>query len=143
MASYKAGFVLALALAGSTGACHRAAPAKAAPAPASSGPSPVKVVEGSIVFTDCPDSTHLGAGRAQATINKLVDGCTSVPGGSARFVATLKPGGAIEIAAPSGSKDEGVVPICVLKNHLRHHLWVRHPCSMEVRIQEQSVAKTR
>jgi hypothetical protein len=100
-------------------------------------------VEGSIVFTDCPDSRHLGAGRARAAINKLVDGCSSVPGGSARFMATLKPGGSIEIAAPSGSKDEGVVPICVLQNHLRHHLWLHHPCTMEVRIQEQSVSGSR
>lgn len=141
----KLGLALALGLAALVGACHPAAPEPEKPPAAAppASPPPVKVVEGSIVFTHCPDSKHLGAGRAEATINKLVEGCASVPGGAARFLATLKPGGAIEIAAPSGSRDEGMVPICVLKNRLRHHLWVRHPCTMEVQIEEQSVAKPR
>lgn len=124
-------------------ACAPAPRSRSSASPASAGPPPVKVVEGSIVFTDCPDSRHLGAGRAEAAINKLVGGCTSVPGGSARFMATLEPGGAIEIAAPGGSTDEGVVPICVLKSRLRHHLWVRRPCRMEVQIEERRVSKPR
>ncbi len=139
MVPLKAGFAILVASAALSSACHPSSKAQAPSETTGSRAPPVKVVEGSIVFTKCPDSKHLGAGRAEATINKLVDGCTSVPGGSARFMATLKPGGTIEIAAPSGSKDEGVVPICVLKNRLRHHLWLRHACTMAVQIEEQRV----
>lgn len=115
---------------------------------ATSGPAPsasaaptgkaVAVVEGSILVKECP--AKLDPKQARKTLDMLAGDCTSVPGGSARFLATLMPGGRIDIAAPDGS-DEGTIPICVLKNKLRHRLLIKHSCTFEVQI-EQSSART-
>jgi len=110
------------------------------PEPAEPAGPKVAVVDGSIVFVDCPDSKQLNVRQAQRTIDKLVEACDSVPGGSARFMATLEPGGRIDISAPDGSED-GTVPICVLKHRLKHHMWVRKACKLEVQIQEQSMER--
>jgi hypothetical protein len=116
-----------------------AQPAAATPAPAEQ-PAPaarVGVMEGSIVFVDCPDK--LDVKEAERTINRLVEPCESVPGGSARFRATLAPRGRIEIAAADGSS-EGVIPICVLTNRLTHRIRVKKPCQLDVQIEERRIS---
>jgi hypothetical protein len=68
---------------------------------------------------------------------QLVEGCSSVPGGSAEFEATLQPGGRIEIAAAPGQPD--VVPICILKHSLLHKVALVKPCRLDVKIAQTSV----
>jgi hypothetical protein len=125
--------------------CARGGPAEEpkspSPAPAPSAEAPQKtkvgVMEGSIVFVDCPDKLDLR--EAERTINQLVEPCQSVPGGHARFRATLAPRGRIEIAAADGSS-EGVIPICVLKHRLTHKVRVRKPCQLDVQIEERKIS---
>jgi hypothetical protein len=68
---------------------------------------------------------------------QLVEGCSSVPGGSSQFGATLLPNGRIEIAAAPGQPD--VVPICVLRHSLAHRVPLSQPCKLDVKIEEQRV----
>jgi hypothetical protein len=116
----------------------RSEPASSPPPPAPSA-APAKprvaVVEGSVIVKDCPSKLHK---QARKTLDALVGDCTSVPGGSARFLATLQPGGRIEISASDGS-NEGTIPICVLQNKLRHKLFITKECAVEVRIEETSL----
>lgn len=113
-----------------------ASPAGPATAPPATPAKPrVVVVEGSVIVRDCPAKLHK---QARKTLDALVGDCENVPGGSARFLATLQPGGRIEISAPDGS-DEGTIPICVLKNKLRHKLFITKDCAVEVRIEENSL----
>jgi len=67
----------------------------------------------------------------------LVEGCTSVPGGDARFEATLEPGGRVVISAAPGHAD--VVPICVLKHALVHRVALSKPCQLDVRLEQTEV----
>jgi len=123
-----------------TASCAKQSDSKAPspPAPSSSAPPPprVAVVEGSVLVKDCPAKLH--ASVARKTLDALAGDCQSVPGGRARFLATLEPGGRIQISAPDGSQ-EGTIPICVLQNKLRHKLFIRKSCTLEVTIEESSV----
>jgi hypothetical protein len=114
-------------------------PPLAAPPPEAQAEPATKVgvMEGSVVFVDCPDK--LDVKEAERTINRLVEPCESVPGGTARFRATLAPRGRIEIAAADGSS-EGVIPICVLKNRLTHKIRVNKPCQLDVQIEERKIS---
>ena len=96
----------------------------------------VGVVEGSVVFVDCPDK--INAKEAEATVNRLVESCDEVPGRAARFRATLEPGGRIDISAPDGS-NHGLIPICVLKHRLVHRIGLRKSCQIEVEIEERRI----
>lgn len=69
---------------------------------------------------------------------ELVEGCSSVSGGSAQFRATLLPSGRIEITAVPGAPD--VVPICVLRHSLAHHVPLSQPCRLDVKIEQQTVS---
>lgn len=123
-----------LACAGGAEPKPAAAPtASAAPEPA--GPK-VAVVEGSVMLGECP--AKLDKKKAEQTMNDLVGACDNVPGGTAKFQATLRPGGRIEISAPDGS-DQGTVPICVIKHKLQHKLFLTKPCTLAVQIEEKSV----
>jgi hypothetical protein len=75
-------------------------------------------------------------------MHTLVEGCTSVAGKSARLAATLLPGGRIEIlaAADGGAPQQDVVPICILKNDLRHKVPLKQACKLEVRLEEGTLA---
>ncbi|GMV18541.1 MAG: hypothetical protein HS104_41255 [Polyangiaceae bacterium] len=122
-------------------ACARGAEPKpaaaptASPAPEAAGPK-VAVVEGSVMLGECP--AKLERKKAEQTMNDLVSACDNVPGGTAKFQATLRPGGRIEISAPDGS-DQGTVPICVIKHKLQHKLFLTKPCTLAVQIEEKSV----
>lgn len=86
----------------------------------------------------CQAMGHQSALLAQSAMNTLVDGCTSVPGGSMQFHATLEPGGRIDISAAPGQPE--VVPICVLKHALVHRVPLTKPCPLDIRIEQTSVA---
>jgi len=114
------------------------APSNPAPSASAAPPRPrVVVVEGSVLVRDCPAKLHPSVARK--TLDALAGDCQTVPGGRARFLATLEPGGRIDISATDGT-DQGTIPICVLKNKLRHKLFIRKSCTLEVTIEEASMA---
>jgi len=125
-----------------TAGCSPAPPAASTPPgeplSVSEEPHAVGLIDASIVFTDCPQVSNMNAKEAQRTMYKLVEGCDSVPGGTARFVATLSPNKQIELSTPDGAT--GTVPVCVLKHRLTHQVAVQKPCRMEVQMEERKEA---
>jgi hypothetical protein len=113
------------------------APSTTEPASASaSGPS-AQVVNATILTNGCQELGKSHARLAEKAMYQLVEGCTTVPNGSAQFEATLLPGGRIDIAVPPGQP--GVVPVCVLKHSLTHRVPLSRPCHLEVKIGQTSV----
>jgi hypothetical protein len=96
-----------------------------------------QMVNATILANGCHALGHENARLAERAMYQLVEGCSSVPGGSAEFEATLEPGGRIDIAAAPGQPD--VVPICILKHSLQHKVALTKPCRLEVKIAETSV----
>jgi len=96
------------------------------------------VVNATILANGCEKQLgHTNGKLAEKAMSELVEGCSSVPGGSAQFGATLQPGGRIEIAAAPGQPD--VVPICILKHRLTHKVPLAKPCRLDVKIEQTSV----
>lgn len=131
-------FALTL-LALACGATRPAEPqtAVAAPPPTQTAePVPVAVVDATILFTDCPAVSDMNAKLAERTMRRLVEGCDAVPSGKAQFVATLVPGGRIEISAAPGA--DQTVPICVLKHQLQHQVKVKQACKIQIQMEQKS-----
>lgn len=128
---------LAAAIAVTT-ACACAPPRPTA-SPAEEGPSgrAARFVNATILANGCQKLGASSAQLAEHAMYDLVEDCRSVPGGSARFGATLQPGGRIEITAVPGYAD--VVPICVLKHSLSHKVPLAKPCRLDVKIEEARV----
>jgi hypothetical protein len=99
--------------------------------------SQLGMFDATILFTDCSKVSNYSATLAEKTMRRLVEGCdsVSVPGGQAEFVATLQPGGRIEISPVEG--EDGTVPICVLKHQLEHQVNVRQACKMHVQMEQK------
>jgi hypothetical protein len=95
------------------------------------------MVNATILANGCHDLGHENARLAERAMYELVEGCSSVPGGSAQFEATLEPGGRIDIAGTPGQPD--VVPICILKHSLQHKVALTKPCRLDVKITQTSV----
>ncbi len=128
--------VAALASAALLVACASSRPAQENPAP--SGPS-AKLVNAIILANECQVLGKASAKAAEKAMEQLVEDCTSVPGGSAQFQATLQPGGRIEIAA-AGTRDQpDVVPVCILKHPLLHRVPLTRPCRLDVKIEQTNV----
>ena len=115
--------------------CAPAAPSKSA-RDAEPGRA-AKVVNATIVTNSCQTLGAERARLAERAMYDLVEGCASVPGGTARFHATLDPGGRIEITA--GPAQPQVIPICVLKHSLVHKVRLSSPCGLDVKLEETSV----
>jgi hypothetical protein len=129
-------FVPVLAIA--CGASRPAEPTAAAAAsakPDTTSSQPVGVVESAILFTDCPAVSDMNARLAERTMRRLVEACDSVPSGRAQFIATLAPGGRIEISGAPGT--EQTVPICVLKHQLQHQVQVKRACKMQIQMEQK------
>jgi hypothetical protein len=111
----------------------------ASPGEAAAEPSgrAAKIVNATILTNGCQKLGATNAQLAERAMYDLVEGCRSVPGGSARFEATLQPGGRIEITSAPGYAD--VVPICVLKHALLHKVPLAKPCRLDVKIEETRV----
>jgi hypothetical protein len=129
-----------LAFAGA--ACAPKAPAEGPPSPdTSAAPGAARpaaqVVNATILANECQGLGRTNAQLAEAAMYQLVEGCNAVPGGSAQFQATLRPGGHIEISAAPGQPD--VVPICILKHSLQHKVALTRPCRLDVKIAQTSV----
>lgn len=99
----------------------------------------IGIVDATVVVDSCPDAKTMNAKSAHAAIRKLVEPCSSVPGGAAHFSTTLMPGGRVMLASPSGNPDDGVVPTCVLSNQLTHRVLLRKPCKFDVKLEERKV----
>ncbi|MRG97315.1 hypothetical protein [Polyangium spumosum] len=99
----------------------------------------IGVVDATVVVESCPDAKTMNAKAAHASIRKLVEPCSKIPGGAAHFSTTLMPGGRVVLASPSGNPDEGVVPTCVLSNQLTHRVFLRKPCKFDVKLEERKL----
>lgn len=111
------------------------------PPPTTAEPSAgqsAQLVNATILTNGCQQLGKSNAMLAENAMYHLVEGCTSVPGGSAQFEATLEPGGKIDIAGVSGQP--AVVPICILKHSLQHKVPLKAPCHLDVKIEQTSVA---
>lgn len=137
--------VAAPAAAAALAMCHANQPAStptsapsasSAPAVGPSGPE-VILMDASVVVNACPDAKTMNTKVARDAIRKLVDSCSSVPGGSSRFMATLKSDGTIELASPSGDPSEGLVPTCVLRHRLTHQVMLKNACKFDVQLVER------
>lgn len=100
------------------------------------GPA-AQVVNATILTNRCQELGRAKAKLAERAMYQLVEACTSVPGGSAQFEATLQPGGRIDITAAPGQPD--VVPVCILKHSLMHKVPLAKPCRLDVKIEQTSV----
>ncbi len=98
------------------------------------------IVNATIVANGCKNLGTASARLAERAMNDLVEGCTSIPGGTARFHATLEPGGRIQIVAGPGQPE--VIPICVLKHSLLHKVHLGEPCGLDVKLEETTMAVT-
>jgi len=100
-------------------AAHPPVEPKSSPAPTTaSGPS---VASGgtSFVIEDCPDAKKMDAKAVEAAMRKLTEPCHAVNAPAADFLATLVPGGHIEIASRGKDGAEGVIPICIVRTDSR------------------------
>jgi hypothetical protein len=107
------------------------------PAPSSNGPQ-VALASTSFVIEDCPESKKMDSRAAETAMRKLVEPCGGAKAPSAQFLATLVPGGRIEISVAGKDADEGVVPICVLKNRLTHAVTLKQRCTFSVKLEPSS-----
>jgi hypothetical protein len=85
----------------------------------------------------CASLGPANAKLAETTMNRLVEGCSSVPGGRVQLIATLQPNGQIELAAPEGQPQ--TVPLCVLKHALTHKVTLQKACQLEVTLEQTGV----
>ncbi len=131
--------VILLLLAGAC-ASRSSSPGAEAPSP-SGGSGSAEVVNATIVANGCQSLGKTNARLAERAMYDLVEGCRSIPGGSAQFYATLQPGGHIEIASGHGQPD--VIPVCVVKHSLVHAVPLKKPCGLFVRLQETSIPLAR
>ena len=84
---------------------------------------------------DCPDAKKMDAKAAEAAMRRLIEPCHAVNAPHADFLATLVPGGRIEIASRGKDSAEGVVPICVVKNKLTHSVALKQRCTFNVKLE--------
>jgi len=89
----------------------------------------------SYVVEDCPDAKKMDANAAEAAMRKLTEPCHSVNAPAADFLATLVPGGRIEIASRGKDGAEGVIPICIVKNRLTHSVILKQRCTFNVKLE--------
>ena len=118
-------------------AAHPPAEAKS-PAPASAGGPSVASGGSSFVVEDCPDAKKMDAKAAEAAMRKLIEPCHAVNAPAADFLATLVPGGRIELASHGKDGAEGVVPMCVVKNRLTHSVALKQRCTFSVKLEPAS-----
>jgi hypothetical protein len=115
-----------------------ATPASAAPA---STTTPAHTVNAVVLANGCALYGAENATLAQAAMNQLVDGCGSFAGADVRFTATLLPGGAIQFEQKAGASTS--IPVCVLNHPLSHKVKLQKACSLDVRLEEGTMALPR
>ena len=105
------------------------------PPPASSSGPAVASGSTSFVIEDCPDAKKMDAKAAEAAMRKLIEPCHTINAPAADFLATLVPGGRIEITSRGKDSAEGVIPICVVKNRLTHSVALKQRCTFNVKLE--------
>jgi hypothetical protein len=139
--SRKAGHIALSCLAWAASVVSCARPAPPPPVEAKSGPPPsgsgITVASGSTSFVieDCPDAKKMDAKGAEAAMRKLIEPCHTIDAPAAEFLATLVPGGRIEIASRGKDSAEGVIPICVVRNRLTHSVALKQRCTFNVKLE--------
>ena len=117
------------------------APAPSSPgAPASTAP-PAHTVSAVVLVNGCALYGADNARLAESAINQLVDGCGSFSGDRVQFTATLLPGGAIQFESKAGASAS--IPLCVLSHPLSHKVKLQKACSLDVRLEEGTMALPR
>ncbi len=91
-----------------------------------------------VIANRCVSLGAANAKLAEKAMNQLVDGCGSFAGGSARFTASLLPGGAIQFEATGAPAD--TIPMCVVSHPLTHSVHLTKPCALDVVLEESSMA---
>lgn len=102
-----------------------------------SGTRSGNMVSAVVLMNGCSHLGKANAKLAETTIYGLIEACKAVPGGHTRLVATLRPGGQIDLATPAGETD--TVPVCMLHRPLVHKLTLQKPCAIDVRLEESAV----
>jgi hypothetical protein len=139
MAAVRAVVSIRLAMVAAVTSCGPSEPARSA-RDATPGSRSAKIVNATIVTNGCQTLGTASARLAERAMYDLVEGCTSIPGGTARFHATLEPGGRIEIVNGPGQPE--VIPICVIKHSLLHKVRLSEPCGLDVKLEETTMAVT-
>ncbi len=129
--------LVACAACASTPAPPSASPV-AAPAPTS---PPAHTVSAVVLVNGCAHFGVENARLAEAAMNQLVDGCSGFTGERVQFTATLLPGGALQFEPRP--QDSPSIPVCVLNHPLTHKVRLQKACSLDVRLEEGSVAVPR
>ena len=119
------------------GTKRAAAPPPALPPPPPAQPK-ARAVSAIVLMNRCADMGPANAKLAEGAMYQLVEGCSTIAGGTAHFAATLHPGGRIELGPVPGQPE--TIPICVLKHALTHKVALQKPCTLDVRLEESSVA---
>lgn len=103
----------------------------------------VQSVSAVVVADQCSGLGKQEAKHAREAMDRLVDGCHSIPHGSAHFVVVLHPGGALQFleVGPEASGG-GELPMCVLSQKLTHKVRLPAPCKMEIRLEESAFMTT-
>jgi hypothetical protein len=104
------------------------------------GPS-VHQVSAVVVADQCAVLGKQESKHAKEAMDRLVDGCRSVPHGNAHFVVILHPGGVLQFGdADPDAGGHGEIPMCVVSQKLTHSVRLGAPCKMEIRLEESNVA---
>lgn len=96
-----------------------------------------QTVSAIVLVNHCASLGTANAKLAESEMNQLVEGCSGFTGGTARFTATLLPGGAIQFE-PGPEKAE-TIPICVLSRPLKHGVHLTKSCSLDVQLEVSSM----
>jgi hypothetical protein len=123
-----------------TAAACAASPAAQPSTPAAASPASPQAhtVTAVVLVNGCAHFGVENARLAQAAMNALVDGCSAFAGERVQFTATLLPGGSIQF--DPGAGDSKSIPVCVLSHPLTHRVQLQKACSLEVRLEQTSVA---
>jgi hypothetical protein len=81
----------------------------------------------------------MDAKAAELAMHKLTEPCHNVNAPASDFLATLVPGGRIEITSPGKDGAEGVIPVCVVKNRLTHSVALKQRCTFKVKLEPAGV----
>jgi hypothetical protein len=109
-------------------------PAEAKSPSTASGPS-IASAGTSFVVEDCPDAKKMDSKGVEAAMRKLTEPCHAVNAPAADFLATLVPGGRIELASRGKDGADGVIPMCVVKNSLTHSVALKQRCTFNVKLE--------
>lgn len=108
----------------------------------SSGPH-VRAVSAVVVADQCAGLPKQEAKHAREAMDRLVDGCRSIPHGTAHFVVVLHPGGILQFGdADPDAGGRGEIPLCAVSQKLTHAVRLTAPCSMDIRLEESTMAGT-